>query len=73
MTFLSLIHGLFTGTVEKNILDLAVRKGMSLYVKGKESGTLKMSTLELDEDTVVDAPAAGKKDKKLRKGDFIYK
>lgn len=59
------------GTVEKNILDLAARQGLSLYTKENAAGTLNVSTFELDEDKkVIDSPA--KKNAKVQKGDFIF-
>ncbi|KAI0035543.1 SNF2 family N-terminal domain-containing protein [Vararia minispora EC-137] len=57
-------------TVEKNILDLAARQGLSLYTKEAATGTLDVVPLAPDsERNVVDAPAK----KKLQKGDFIFK
>jgi len=35
-------------TVERNILDLAARKGMSLYTKENSAGTLNVSSLTTD-------------------------
>jgi len=57
-------------TVEKNILDLAARQGLSLYTKEKARGTLDVAPLAPDsERNIVDAPTK----KKLQKGDFIFK
>ena len=56
--------------LEKNILDLAARQGLSLYTKEKFQGTLDIVPLAPDsERNVVDAPTS----KKLQKGDFIFK
>ncbi|KAJ7595983.1 SNF2 family N-terminal domain-containing protein [Mycena floridula] len=57
-------------TVEKNILDLAARRGLSLYTKENSAGTLNVSSFAAEtEKTVVEA-ATKKKD---QKGDFITK
>ncbi|KAF5351852.1 hypothetical protein D9756_007728 [Leucocoprinus leucothites] len=55
-------------TVERNILDLAARQGLSLYTKENAAGTLNVSNFELDNSQkVIDSPA-----KKTQKGDFIF-
>jgi len=55
--------------VERNILDLAARKGVSLYTKENSAGTLNISSLATSaEKEVIDAPV-----KKVQKGDFISK
>ena len=55
--------------MERNILDLAARKGVSLYTKENSAGTLNISSLATGvEKEVVDAPV-----KKAQKGDFISK
>ena len=59
-------------TVEKNILDLAARKGLSLYTTEKSQGTLDVAPAAMAPDAatnVVDAPSK----KKDQKGDFIFK
>ncbi|EAU87406.2 hypothetical protein CC1G_02165 [Coprinopsis cinerea okayama7 len=56
-------------TVERNILDLAARKGLSLYTKENSAGTLDVSSFSQEADkAVVDSPA-----KKRQKGDFIFR
>ncbi|KAI0053500.1 hypothetical protein FA95DRAFT_1579571 [Auriscalpium vulgare] len=56
-------------TVERNILDLATRQGLSLYTKETSHGTLNTSAFAPEsEKGVVDSPS-----KKKQKGDFIYK
>lgn len=56
-------------TVERNILDLAARQGLSLYTKENAAGTVNVSSFAADNDkTAVDAPI-----KKAQKGDFIFK
>jgi len=59
-----------TDTVERNILDLAARNGLSLYTKDRSAGTLDVSSFSQENDQKeVDAPT-----KKLKqKGDFIFK
>ncbi|VDB95380.1 unnamed protein product [Peniophora sp. CBMAI 1063] len=59
-------------TVEKNILDLAARKGLSLYTTEKSQGTLDVAPAAIAPDAAtnkVDAPSK----KKDQKGDFIFK
>lgn len=57
-------------TVERNILDLAARKGLSLYTKDKAAGTLDVSSFSQEnEQKAIDSPIK----KKLQKGDFIFK
>jgi E3 ubiquitin-protein ligase SHPRH len=56
--------------VEKNILDLASRQGLSLYTKERSKGTLDVVAPAPDSElNIVDAPA----NKKQQKGDFITK
>ena len=56
-------------TIERNILDLAARKGVSLYTKEHSAGTLNIASLATGvEKEVVDAPV-----KNVQKGDFIFK
>lgn len=63
-----LIH-VILDTVERNILDLAARQGLSLYTKENSAGTLNVSSLGMDAETkTVDSPV-----KKVQKGDFIFK
>ncbi|CAL1697614.1 unnamed protein product [Somion occarium] len=59
-------------TVERNILDLAARQGLSLYTEDKSAGTLDVEPLKaamrpMDKNEV-DAPT-----KKVQKGDFVFK
>ncbi|KAG6852711.1 hypothetical protein C0991_009638 [Blastosporella zonata] len=59
-------------TVERNILDLAARQGLSLYTTENSAGSLNVSALSTDADTkIVDSPKKVKK--KIMKGDFIFK
>ncbi|KAL1937944.1 hypothetical protein VTO73DRAFT_12694 [Trametes versicolor] len=56
-------------TVERNILDLAAKQGLSLYTRDNAAGTLNVTPFAADADKKkVDAPA-----KKVQKGDFVYK
>jgi len=56
-------------TVERNILDLAVRQGLSLYTADRARGTVDTSVLAPEvENSIVDAPT-----KKQQKGDFIFR
>ncbi|KAF5343905.1 hypothetical protein D9758_012130 [Tetrapyrgos nigripes] len=61
-------------TIERNILDLAARQGLSLYTKDNSTGTLNVSTFVADQEktVTVEAPAK-KKSGKAQKGDFISK
>lgn len=56
--------------MEKNILDLGVKQGMSLYTKDRATGTLVNVEEEgsLVSQKAVDAPIKGKK----QKGDFVH-
>lgn len=57
-------------TVEKNILDLAARQGLSLYTKDNSAGSINVTTFATDsKKNAVDA--AGKN--QPQKGDFIFK
>lgn len=60
----------FTDTIERNILDLAARKGLSLYTKENSSGSLNLSSFSKDSETAIDNP---EKRKTLQRGDFIHK
>ncbi|KAF6756271.1 SNF2 family N-terminal domain-containing protein [Ephemerocybe angulata] len=64
-------------TVERNILDLAARKGLSLYTKDKAAGTLDVTNFSQENDEgVVDignSPTKKSKAGKGLKGDFIFK
>ncbi|KAF8060148.1 SNF2 family N-terminal domain-containing protein [Lyophyllum atratum] len=61
---------LHVDTVERNILDLAARQGLSLYTKENSAGTLNVTSLAVESDAkVVDSP----RKKKVQKGDFIFK
>ncbi|PBK60985.1 hypothetical protein ARMSODRAFT_676532 [Armillaria solidipes] len=58
-------------TVEKNILDLAARRGLSLYTKENSAGTLNASSFDVAAgDKDIDSPS---KKKHALKGDFISK
>jgi len=57
-------------TIERNILDLAARKGLSLYTKENSSGSLNVSSFSKDNETAIDDP---EKRKALQRGDFIHK
>lgn len=61
-------------TIEKSILDMAARRGLSLYTKENSAGTLDVSSLNKDddEDKTVDVSSSKKKNQDL-KGDFISK
>ncbi|KAI1790830.1 SNF2 family N-terminal domain-containing protein, partial [Ganoderma leucocontextum] len=56
-------------SVERNILDLAAKQGLSLYTRDNAAGTLNITPFATDPDkNQVDAPS-----KKVQKGDFVYK
>ncbi|KAH7925001.1 hypothetical protein BV22DRAFT_1034512 [Leucogyrophana mollusca] len=57
-------------TVERNILDLAARQGLSLYTKDNSAGSLNVTPFAMDSQKVVDSPG---KQRKVQKGDFIFK
>ncbi|KAF8870912.1 SNF2 family N-terminal domain-containing protein [Gymnopilus junonius] len=57
-------------TIERNILDLAARKGLSLYTRGNSSGTVSVSPFVQDNEQGVDDP---EKRKTVQRGDFIHK
>jgi len=57
-------------TIERNILDLAARKGLSLYTKANSVGTVSISPFTKESEQVIDSP---NKRKEQQKGDFIYK
>jgi hypothetical protein len=59
-----------TDTIERNILDLAARKRLSLYTKENSSGSLNLSSFSKDSETAIDNP---EKRKTLQRGDFIHK
>jgi E3 ubiquitin-protein ligase SHPRH len=61
--------------VEKNILDLAARKGLSLYTKDNAVGTVHTSFAKDETDKAVDAPTKSKTKaaKAVMKGDFVLK
>ena len=60
----------FIDTIERNILDLAARKGLSLYTTDNSEGTVSVSPFANDSEQAVDGP---EKRKALQKGDFIHK
>ncbi|KAG8904371.1 hypothetical protein FRC01_008755, partial [Tulasnella sp. 417] len=55
-------------TVEQNILDIAARKGTSLYTASNATTAVDLAAAAVIEQQKVEAPT---KDKKLLKGDFI--
>ena len=58
-------------TVERNILDLAARQGLSLYTKDHSSGTLTgAAPITAPVRKAIDAPSNKARDKK---GDFVFK
>jgi E3 ubiquitin-protein ligase SHPRH len=57
-------------TIERNILDLAVRRGLSLYTKENAVGTLTVSQFG---DTENPSSPSKRKEKKQQKGDFIFR
>ena len=56
--------------MERNILDLAARKGLSLYTRENSKGTISVSPFNRENEEAIDDPATRKV---LQKGDFIYK
>ena len=55
--------------MERNILDLAVRRGLSLYTTDRARGTVDTAAFAPEaENPIVDAP-----EKKQQKGDFIFR
>lgn len=62
--------GFALDTVEKNILDLAARQGLSLYTKENFAGTLNTTAFTMDVEKKADSPL---KKKQVQKGDFIFK
>lgn len=65
----------FVDTVEKNILDLAARQGLSLYTKNNSAGSLNVTSFATDsQKKLVDSPTkSSKKGQPVQKGDFIFK
>ena len=55
-------------TVERNILDLAARRGQSLYTKDHAAGTLTAGPITAPVKSGIDAPK-----KRAQKGDFVFK
>lgn len=62
-------------TVERNILDLAARQGLSLYTKENSAGTLNVSSFASanNKQQQVESPAKRNSKAKAVKGDFISK
>ncbi|KIJ64355.1 hypothetical protein HYDPIDRAFT_154792 [Hydnomerulius pinastri MD-312] len=62
-------------TVEKNILDLAARQGLSLYTKDNSAGSVNVTSFAMDsEKKLIDSPKkGGKNGQSAQKGDFIFK
>lgn len=55
-------------TVERNILDLAARQGLSLYTKDNYAGTLTAGPVTAPGKSAIDEPK-----KRAQKGDFVFK
>ncbi|EPQ55612.1 hypothetical protein GLOTRDRAFT_75757 [Gloeophyllum trabeum ATCC 11539] len=60
-------------TVERNILDLAARQGLSLYTEEKCRGALDPNLLAVEDGKVDKTPTKRKAQKQKQKGDFIFK
>ncbi|KAI6163980.1 SNF2 family N-terminal domain-containing protein [Pisolithus thermaeus] len=64
-------------TVEKNILDLAARQGLSLYTKDQSAGSINVSRFATDASKEQiespQRPGTGKKGQGAQKGDFVFK
>ncbi|TRM58251.1 SNF2 family N-terminal domain-containing protein [Schizophyllum amplum] len=60
-------------TIEKNILDLAAKRGLSLYTKANALGTVNVSFAGGDAPTSPRKKSKNKKDMKNQKGDYIMK
>lgn len=58
-------------TVERHILDLAARRGQSLYTKDNAAGTLTTGAITSQGEASVDSPK--KKKAGEQKGDFVFK
>ena len=63
-----------TETVERNILDLATRQGLSIYTQENSEGTLDLTSFSgiTTEKPRIDAPEK-KAQKGAQKGDFIFR
>lgn len=55
-------------TVERNILDLAARQGLSLYTRENYAGTLTVGPVTVPGKSSIDEPK-----KRAQKGDFVFK
>ncbi|KAG6335414.1 hypothetical protein ID866_3675 [Astraeus odoratus] len=65
---------LHNDTVEKNILDLAARQGLSLYTKDNSAGSIDVTCFATDsKKSLIDSNKADKKNQPAYKGDFISK
>jgi hypothetical protein len=63
-------NALLVDTIERNILDLAVRQGLSLYTKDHATETLDVTAFASESQKVnVDKSVK----KKAQKGDFIFR
>ncbi|KAI6002459.1 SNF2 family N-terminal domain-containing protein [Pisolithus orientalis] len=64
-------------TVEKNILDLAARQGLSLYTKDQSAGSINVTRFATDASKkLIESPTkarTSKKNQSAQKGDFIFK
>ncbi|KAL5520312.1 hypothetical protein ACEPAG_9526 [Sanghuangporus baumii] len=61
-------------TVERNILDLAAKRGLSLYTKDHATGTVQVTSFEMDQNDKIDSPVRNNRRQKAgQKGDFIFK
>jgi E3 ubiquitin-protein ligase SHPRH len=58
-------------TVERNILDLAVRRGLSLYTKENSVGTVTVS--QFGDAEAPPSPSKRAQKNKQQKGDFIFR
>ena len=64
---------LYIDTVERNILDLAAKRGLSLYTKGHATGTVKVTSFEMDQNGRIDSLVKNGRRQRGQKGDFIFK
>ncbi|KAF9235026.1 hypothetical protein BU15DRAFT_51896, partial [Melanogaster broomeanus] len=61
-------------TVEKNILDLAARQGLSPYTKDNSAGSVNVTSFTTDaaKNLVDSSKEAGQKGQPIQKADFIF-
>lgn len=60
-------------TVERNILDLAAKRGRSLYTRDHAVGTVKVTSFDLDKGLGDDTAIKSNKKQRGQKGDFILR